>query len=293
MPLAAALALLAFAANSLLCRLALRTGDADPVTFTVLRLASGAALLWGLGLLRRWPRGGTSWAPAVWLTTYAFAFSWAYVRLDAGTGALVLFGCVQLTMLASALRSGESLPVAFWVGTATAGAGVVWLVLPGTGSPSLSAALSMATAGVAWGLYSLAGRTAGDAAAFTRSNFERGAVLALPVGLAMLLAGQRVAADTGGMIAGLSFSFRGVWLAVLSGAITSGLGYVLWYSALRTLPKSRAATLQLSVPVLTALLAVPLLRERPTWRLAAAALLVLGGIGLTIHRSTRTPRPAS
>lgn len=291
MPLAAALALIAFAGNSLLCRLALRTGDADPVTFTLVRLVCGAIMLWGLGLVRRWPSGGTSWAPAVWLTTYAFAFSWAYTQLDAGTGALVLFGCVQLTMLASAQRSGETMPLTFWLGTAAAAAGVVWLVLPGVGAPPVAAAMAMAVAGVAWGLYSLAGRTAGDAAAYTRSNFLRSAVLSLPASVLVLLATPRMASGGTGTLAGVSFSARGLALAAVSGAITSGLGYVLWYTALRSLPKSRAATLQLSVPVLTAALAVPLLQERPTWRLAVAALLVLGGIGLTIQRDDQTPSP--
>lgn len=291
MPLAAALALFAFAANSLLCRLALRTGDADPVTFTAVRLICGAVVLWGLGLVRRWPRGGTSWAPAVWLTTYAFAFSWAYVQLDAGTGALVLFGCVQLTMLASARRSGEAMPLTFWVGTATAAAGVAWLVLPGVGAPPVAAAVAMAVAGVAWGLYSLAGRTAGDAAAYTRGNFLRGAMLSIPVGVGVLLATPRLASGGTGAMTGLGFSPRGLALAAVSGAVTSGLGYVLWYTALRSLPKSRAATLQLSVPVLTAALAVPLLQERPTWRLVVAAVLVVGGIGLTIQRGNQTPSP--
>lgn len=291
MPLAAALALIAFAANSLLCRLALRTGDADPVTFTLVRLVCGAVVLWGLGLVRRWPSGGTSWVPAVWLTTYAFAFSWAYVQLDAGTGALVLFGCVQLTMLASARRSGEPMPLTFWVGTLAAAAGVVWLVLPSVGAPPLVAAVAMAVAGLAWGLYSLAGRTAENAAAYTRSNFLRAAALSIPTSVIVLFAAPRTASGGTGAMIGVSFSGRGLALAAVSGAITSGLGYVLWYTALRSLPKSRAATLQLSVPVLTAAFAVPLLQERPTWRLVVAAVLVLGGIGLTIQRQHQTPSP--
>lgn len=288
MPLTAALALFAFAANSLLCRLALRSGEADPVTFTVIRLATGAAMLWGLGRVRGWRRQRSSWAPAAWLALYAFGFSWAYIRLDAGVGALLLFGCVQLTMLLAAVRGREAMPPAFWLGTALAASGVGWLVRPGGAAPAWDGVLTMALAGVAWGRYSLAGRGSADPAAGTRDNFVRATMIGVPVAAIAAGAWWATAAGVpwaiGPAVLRPALTPRGLLLAATSGAVTSGLGYVLWYAALRTMSASRAAALQLSVPVLTALLAVPLLREAPTPRLGIAAVLVLGGIGLTLQR---------
>jgi drug/metabolite transporter (DMT)-like permease len=283
---AAPLALLAFAGNSLLCRLALRADAIDPFAFTMVRLVAGALMLALLGRLWRWTGSGRSWMPAAWLATYALGFSWAYVRLDAGLGALLLFGCVQLTMLAAALRGRESLPPVFWIGTATAAAGVVWLVRPGGTAPAVDGVLSMAVAGFAWGRYSLAGRGVTDPAASTRENFVRASVLAVVIipPLACGVATALARAEGAEVLLGFGTTPRGFVLAAISGAITSGLGYVLWYAALRTMTASRAAALQLAVPVLTALLAVPMLGERPTARLAVASVLVLGGIGLTIQR---------
>lgn len=291
MPFTVLLALLAFAANSLLCRVALRGGEIDPASFTLVRLASGAAMLAVLGAVQRWPRGGT-WLGGFWLAAYAVGFSWAYVRLDAGVGALLLFGCVQLTMLASAVRARESFSGRFRLGFAAAVLGVVWLVRPGGAAPPLDGALAMAIAGGAWGRYTLAGRGTSTPEGDTRGHFARALVLAVPlVMLGLGLGRGTVASSAGGMAASLSLSLRGLALAAGSGAITSGLGYVLWYSAVRTLPASRAASLQLTVPVITALLAIPVLGERPTWRLAVAALLVLGGVGLTIQRPAPTAGP--
>lgn len=293
-PVAAALALLAFAGNSLLCRLALRTGEADPVSFTVLRLVAGAACLWAIGRMQRWPAGGRSWWPAAWLALYAMAFSWAYVRLNAGTGALLLFGSVQLTMLTVARWRGEALSPWFWVGASLAAGGVAWLVLPGATAPDPAAAVAMAAAGLSWGGYTLAGRGVTNPGAATRDHFARAVVLVIPMAVVALLASAAVTTGADGRMASLAWGLptaRGMWLAVLSGAVTSGLGYVLWYAALRTMTASRAAVLQLTVPVLTAAVAVPLLGERPSWRLAAASALVLGGIGLTIQRPSAQGAP--
>lgn len=293
MPVAAILALVAFAANSLLCRLALRSDDADPITFTLVRLVAGAAMLWGLGLVRRWPAGGGSWWGGLWLAVYAVGFSWAYVRIDAGVGALLLFGCVQLTMLVAAVRAREAMPPVFWVGLGLAALGVVWLVRPGASAVALAGAVPMALAGLAWGQYSLVGRGSTRAEADTRGNFWRAAVLAVPM-LVLLTLGTAFTASSGTgqmMSVGFPVSTRGLVLAATSGAVTSGLGYVLWYAAVRHMTASRAAALQLAVPVLTAVLAVPLLGERPTLRLAVATALVLGGIGLTIQRRAPNAGP--
>jgi drug/metabolite transporter (DMT)-like permease len=292
---AAVAAVCAFAGNSLLCRLALRGGEAGPASFTLLRLASGAVVLAVLGILGRWPRHTGSWWPAWWLAWYAVAFAWAYAQLEAGIGALLLFGCVQLTMVGAAWWRREPMGWRYAVGASLAAAGVVWLVTPGTAAPSLPAAAAMASAGAAWGAYSLAGRGVADAAAATRVHFARALGLAVPLAAAVWFADTWTRTTTAsGTLVSVSAGWptvRGAILAVLSGAVTSALGYVVWYRAVRTMLASHAAALQLSVPVLTAAMAVPLLGERPTLRLAGAAALVLGGIGLTLQPRERTPIP--
>jgi drug/metabolite transporter (DMT)-like permease len=262
-----ALTMLAFAANSVLNRMAVGAGQIGAVEFALIRLASGAAMLGLLLALRGrvWP-GLSGRVPGVaGLLVYLFGFSFAYRGLDAGTGALVLFGAVQVTMFAGALLAREAVPGSRWAGAGLALGGLALIALPGAAAPPLLPLLLMAGAGLGWGLYSLAGRRAADPLAATAWNF----LLAVPVGLAVALA------------AGLAqTSLRGAVLAVISGAVTSGLGYALWYALLPRLGAARAAVAQLSVPVLAALGGAVLIAEAPGWRFAGASVLVLGGVAL-------------
>ncbi len=269
-----ALAMLAFAGNSLLCRLALRETAIDAASFTALRLVSGALVLWLLLRLRS-PRQALAgnWAGALALFTYAAAFSFAYLQLETGVGALLLFGAVQLSMLAWGLWRGERLGLATALGTALAAGGLLALLLPGASAPPLTAALLMLLAGVAWGGYSLLGRGQGDALAMTAGNFLRAAPLAAPLVLALLPQ--------------LNWDAPGLLYALLSGAVTSGVGYAIWYSALPGLRASQAATVQLSVPILAALGGSLLLGESLTLRLTLSAAAVLGGIALVLGSRQR------
>lgn len=269
-----ACAMLAFAGNSLLCRLALKGGHADPAAFTLIRIASGAAALWFMLRLRRVGRIGGSWASALALFVYAIAFSFAYMDLGAGTGALLLFGAVQASMLVLGIMRGERPGPVQGIGLALAVAGLVYLVLPGLAAPSPEGAVLMAAAGVAWGLYSLRGRRAGDPVAATAGNFLRAVPLAI---LATLLTVSRLEMDA-----------LGWTLALASGVLTSGLGYVIWYAALKGLSATRAAIVQLSVPVIAALGGVLLLAEPLTARLAIASCVILGGVALAILGRQRT-----
>jgi len=268
-----ALAMLAFAANSLLCRLALQQGRIDPASFGAIRLASGALALLLVMRLQAARGGapsklGADWTAAVMLFLYVAGFSFAYLLLPAGGGALILFGMVQLTMLAAGLMKGERFSTAGWLGLALAIAGLVLLLLPGVAAPSLAGAALMAVAGVAWGIYSLRGRGVPDPLAATGGNFIR----ATSLGIALWLAwAARSHLDAGG-----------VALALASGAITSGLGYVVWYAALPRLAALQAASVQLSVPLIAALGGVLLLGEAFTARLALAGVAILGGIGLVL-----------
>ncbi|MFC4931726.1 DMT family transporter [Massilia sp. GCM10023247] len=266
-----AAAMLAFAANSLLCRLALQGGGIDPASFGAVRVAAGALVLALIVRLRRdgRPAARRDWWSAAMLFAYVACFSFAYLSLPAGTGALVLFGAVQLTMFAVALRAGERFSRPGWIGLALAGAGLVYLVLPGVAAPPLAGTLLMALAGVAWGVYSLRGRGAGDPLGATAVNF----LCATPFALALWLPFAGVAhADA-----------RGILLAVVSGALTSGVGYALWYAALPGLGAMRAAIVQLSVPPLAALGAVLWLEEALTLRLVLASIAILGGIALVLR----------
>lgn len=269
-----ALAMLAFAGNSLLCRLALRETAIDAASFTAIRLASGALTLWLLLRLRtaRQPMAG-NWPGALALFAYAAAFSFAYLQLDTGVGALLLFGAVQLSMLLWGLWRGERLGLAASLGTALAAGGLLALLLPGASAPPLTAALLMLLAGIAWGGYSLLGRGQGDPLAVTAGNFLRAAPLALLLALALL---PRLSGDG-----------PGLFYAVLSGAVTSGVGYAIWYSALPGLRASQAATVQLSVPILAALGGALLLGEALTLRLLLSAGAVLGGIALVLGSRQR------
>ena len=265
-----ALAIVAFAANSVLCRLALRPGFIDPMSFLSVRLASGAATLL---VVSRWTSTrrhdlGGSWTSAGILMLYGVPFSFAYVGLSAGTGALILFGCVQITMLVAALRSGERPHVLQWLGLGLALVGLVYLVLPGIEAPPPLSAGLMALGGFGWGVYSLLGRGAPDPLAQTTGTFVR--CVPLTLGLSLVLVARAHA------------QWTGVLLAVASGAIASGLGYVVWYSALRGLTTTRAAVVQLAVPVVAALGGVLFLAEAVSARLLLSTVLVLGGIGLTM-----------
>jgi drug/metabolite transporter (DMT)-like permease len=264
------LAMTAFAANSLLCRMALGAPSIDAASFTGLRLASGALVLWLL-LSRRsgeW-RLRPNPKSALFLFAYAAAFSFAYLQLEAGVGALILFGAVQLTMVAAGLLTGEPSPPLTWLGLGLSSLGLVYLVSPGLTAPPLSGALLMGLAGIAWGLYSLSGRGVTDPLRATAGNF----LGAVPLGLLLILP----------FLGSLHLSPRGIALALASGALASGLGYVIWFAALRGLSASAAASVQLSVPVLAAIGGVLWLGEAFTWRLALASALILGGIALVLR----------
>jgi len=263
--------MIAFAANSVLCRLALKNTAIDAATFTSMRLASGALVLALIALARTHalPRAG-SWRSAAALFVYAAAFSFAYVGLSAGTGALLLFGAVQTTMVAHALWRGERLHAVQWFGFVLSMSGLVVLLLPGLAAPPLLRAALMLGAGLAWGVYSIRGRGCADPAGETAANFAR----TLPLAAALSAAFH----------ADAKFDSVGALYAVLSGAVASGLGYVLWYAALRGLSGTAAAAVQLSVPALAAFGGVVLLGETVTLRLLLASAAILGGIGLVVVR---------
>ncbi|MDR6888232.1 MULTISPECIES: DMT family transporter [Variovorax] len=273
-----AVAMLAFAANSLLCRLALQRQGIDPASFGSIRLVSGAITLALVVQLRARPPSAAraDWLAAVMLFAYVAFFSFAYLSLSAGTGALILFGAVQLTMLGAGLGSGERFGPVAWLGFVLAAGGLVYLVLPGVAAPPLAGAVLMAVAGVAWGVYSLRGRGVADPLAATSRNFLRAVPLALALSVVFV---ARAHADA-----------TGIALAVASGALTSGIGYVVWYAALARLSAMQAATVQLSVPLLAAFGGVLLLSEAITPRLAAASVAILGGIAIVLSQKSRNAR---
>jgi drug/metabolite transporter (DMT)-like permease len=275
--------MVAFAANSVLCRMALGEQAIDAASFTAVRLASGALLLLGIRLLAgrasprpRAPAGRNRWAPAVMLFLYAIAFSYAYRSLSTGTGALILFGAVQATMILAALRASERLTPLEGMGLVLAVFGLVYLVLPGLSAPSPAGSALMALAGISWGVYSLRGRGSSDPLADTAGNFARAV---LPVACVLAVT-----------VRNADLSPRGTVLAVASGALASGLGYAVWYAALRGLTAVRAAVVQLSVPVLAAAGGVVFLGEQVTLRLALSGVLVLGGVGLAVAGRRRVFR---
>ena len=264
-----ALAMLAFAGNSLLCRLALKDTAIDAASFTTLRLLSGAVMLWLLVRLRGGTRHGAgNWLSALALFAYAAGFSFAYITLPAASGALLLFGAVQATMIGHGLWHGERLRWLQTVGLVLALGGLVGLLLPGLSAPPLFGSAMMLGAGAAWGVYSLRGRGAGDATRVTAGNFLRAVPIA--AALSILLPGS-AALDGAGLL-----------YAVASGALASGLGYAIWYTALPAIKATTAATVQLSVPVIAALGGILFLGEAITLRLALASIAVLGGIALVI-----------
>lgn len=271
-----ALAMVAFAANSLLCRLALGGAAIDAASFTTIRLISGAVTLWTvLAFVGRRSRTGQpghqgNWVSASMLFLYAIAFSFAYLSLSVGTGALILFGSVQATMILAGLWSGERPHPLQWTGLFIAVTGLVYLVSPGLTASPLAGSLLMAVAGIAWGVYSLRGRGAVDPVAVTTDNFVRSMPLVLVISLSMLQQAH--------------LTLRGALLAVVSGSLASGIGYVIWYAALRGLTATRAAIVQLSVPVLAALAGVILLSEAVSIRLLISGVAILGGVGLAVLR---------
>ncbi|MDE3022943.1 MAG: DMT family transporter [Pseudomonadota bacterium] len=263
------LAIIAFAGNSLLCRIALRHTSIDAASFTTIRLVSGAMMLWLISLMRRGTHTGRgNWISAFTLFAYAAGFSYAYVRLSAATGVLLLFGSVQATMIGYGIWTGERLLRLQVVGLILAFAGVVSLLLPGLSAPPLPSSLLMLGAGFAWGAYSLRGRSGGDPTLVTAGNFLR----AVPIALALNVF----------MHGSFSLDRAGFWYAISSGALASGIGYIIWYTALPALKATSAATVQLIVPVIVALGGIIFLNEPITLRLLFSAIAILGGIALVI-----------
>jgi len=269
-----ALTMVAFAANSLFCRLALKETSIDAASFTTVRILSAAAMLW---LVMRWrtqsPLKHGSWRSALALFIYAAALSFAYRTIAAGAGALMLFGAVQATMILAGFVAGERMGRLQSIGFVAAMSGLVILVLPGVETPSVLDSLLMLASGIAWGVYSLFGRGVADPVAATCGNFLR----AVPLTIALTLTA----------LPGMKLDGHGVLYAVLSGALTSGLGYVMWYTVLRHMRAMTASTVQLSAPVIAALGGVVLLNEMVTPSLVFATLLILGGIAMVL-RSGKT-----
>lgn len=274
------LALIAFASNSILTRLALGTGAMDAASFTTVRLAAGAVVL--LAIVRAQARaapgaGGRGVLGPLALFAYAAPFTFAYVRIGAATGALLLFGSVQITMIGWGIASGERPRVRSWIGIAAAAAGLAWLVLPSLRRPDPVGSALMVVAGCAWGVYSLAGKKATNALAANARSF------AWAVPLALLL--NVIAASS------VSVTARGLVLAAVSGGVTSGVGYAIWYRALRGLTATQAGIVQLSVPVIAAAGAVAFLHESVSPRLAVSGAAVIGGLALVLSDRARA-RPS-
>ena len=265
------LALLAFAANSILCRLALGNEAIDASSFTVIRLLSGTIVLLAIiSSIRNTTEDSTkgSWFASFTLFIYAITFSYAYISLDTGTGALILFGSVQITMILLSLIAGTRLHFIEWAGVTIAFTGFVYLILPGVTAPSTSGFILMTIAGIAWGVYTLKGRSSKSPLMDTAFNFFRTTPLVILLALFT--------------INNTNYSFEGILLAILAGGITSGIGYTIWYIALGGLSSTQAAVLQLSVPVIAALGGVIFVSEAITFRFIVSAAMVLGGILLVI-----------
>lgn len=265
------LAMLAFAGNSLLGRFALDNSLIDPFSFTVIRLLTGAITLWVITALKRtspWRAG--NWWSAFFLFVYAACFSFAYLHITAATGALLLFGMVQITMIGQGLLKGERLHCLQSIGILLALSGLVFLLLPGIESPPLESALFMAIAGIAWGVYSLRGQRASNPLAMTAGNFLR----SIPFVVILLIT----------TLDQQHLSNMGVLYATCSGALTSGIGYAIWYWVLPALRAITASTIQLSVPLLTAFAGVLFLSEPITFHLVLASMCTLGGIALFLFK---------
>jgi len=269
------LAMIAFAGNSLLCRIALKDTSIDAASFTAIRLISGAVMLWLVARMRRGALSGRgNWLSAFALFIYAAGFSFAYLSLTAATGALLLFGAVQATMIGRGIWAGERLRRLQLVGLILALGGLVGLLLPGLSAPPLFGSILMLGAGVAWGVYSLRGKGAGDPTRVTAGNFLR----AVPIAAVL----SAITYD------GASLDSAGLWYAIASGALASGIGYAIWYTALPALKATNAATVQLSVPVIAALGGIIFLGETVSLRLVLASVAILGGIALVILEKQKT-----
>ena len=269
------LTMIAFAGNSLLCRIALTHTSIDAASFTTIRLISGAVMLWLIVRTRRGTySGGGNWLSSLALFAYAAGFSFAYVSSPAATGALLMFGAVQATMIGYGIWAGERLLKLQLIGLVLALGGLVGLLLPGLSAPPLYGSVLMLSAGVAWGVYSLRGKGAGDPTKVTAGNFLR----AVPIAAALSIS----------MLNDASLDTAGFWYAVSSGALASGIGYAIWYTALPALKATNAATVQLSVPVIAALGGIAFLGEPITLRLALASVAILGGIALVILEKQHT-----
>lgn len=280
-----ALTMVFFAANSLLARFALRSGAIDAGSFTAIRIGAGAAALALIVGIRRRDSGPAgshgSLRAGVALFGYALAFSYAYLLLNAGTGALVLFASVQMTMLGSGIARGDHPSAKEWGGLALAFGGLIYLVFPGLTAPSPSGVILMALSGACWGIYSLAARGVRSPIAATAGNFARAVPLAAGALLGLWILGQPRA------------TWLGAAMAAVSGAVTSGLGYALWYTAMKELRTSAAAIVQLTVPVLTAGAGMLLLGEQLTWRIVLASGAILGGVALAVIGKTGPKGPAN
>jgi len=264
-------ALIAFAGNSVLCRLALGEKTIDAASFTAIRLLSGIIML-GLILLAtgnaKTAASKGSWSASFMLFLYAIAFSYAYITLDTGTGALILFGAVQLTMIMASLISGHKLHPWEWLGTLIAFSGFVYLVQPSLTTPSFTGFVLMSIAGMAWGVYTLKGKGSQSPLCDTGYNFLRTLPFILLLALPILSSSH--------------LSHTGILLAVLSGAIASGIGYAVWYIALRGLSVIQAAVLQLLVPIIAALGGIIFANESISLQLVLSSLMVLGGILIVV-----------
>lgn len=271
-------AMIAFAGNSLLCRLALRQTNIDAGTFTVVRIVSGTIALWLITILRngRFRRQG-SWFSAGALFSYAAAFSFAYMTLTAATGALLLFSAVQATMIGWGLWKGEQLRPQQWLGLTLAFGGLVALLFPGLSAPPVLGSALMLSAGIAWGIYSLRAKIGGDPVSATAGNFLRAVPLVMVLGVAALPSAR--------------LDRAGIAYAILSGAIASGVGYAIWYTALPSLKAAHAATVQLSVPALAATGGIVFLGEPLTLRFLIASSAILGGIAFVILEKHRPVAP--
>ena len=263
------LAMIAFAGNSLLCRAALKQTTIDAASFTTIRLISGAMMLWLVVRMSRGTQTGRgNWLSAFALFVYAAFLSYAYASLTTAMGALLLFGAVQATMIGHGVWTGERLLKLQLLGLVIALAGLVGLLLPGLSAPPMFGSMLMLSSGVAWGVYSLRGRGAGDPTRVTAGNFLR----AVPIAAALSVL----------MVDRTSLDSAGIWYAVASGALTSGIGYSIWYTALPALKAAKAATVQLSVPVIAALGGIIFLGEPLTLRMVLSSAAILGGIALVI-----------
>lgn len=263
------LAMIAFAGNSLLCRLALKDTGIDAASFTSIRIIAGALVLWLIVRVRHGEHDAAgSWRSALALFAYAAGFSFAYISLTAATGALLLFGAVQITMIGYGFWRGERLKKLQVLGLAFASGGLVGLLLPGLSAPPLAGSMLMIGAGIAWGIYSLRAKGAGDPISATAGNFMRAVPFSAALSIVLL---PHAIVDQAGF-----------WLAVSSGALTSGIGYAIWYTALRGLNATSAATVQLSVPVIAAIGGILFLGEVVTLRLLITSIAILGGVALVI-----------